>query len=220
MINRVKILLLVVACLVPVVTTPKPNRICCAPFAHGEFLYDIYPYSLMYYYGVTVSNPLARIVRGDINRWPERIHSLEAAMTLSRCNTVRQIFYPIVPVVELAAGLTIRDGTNEPTIYEFTPFIGFRWTNFPWNAYVLTSFLLGEGISYATSIPTLERKNPQNDSKRLLNYMRIELTLALPCFPRLQLVPIIHHRSGAFGLYGAGNTGSNDISLGIKYLFN
>lgn len=220
MINRTKILLLVV-CFVPVIVTANPlNRIFCVPYSHCESLYDAYPYSAMYYYGVTASNPLVRILRFDVNRWPEHIHSFEAAMTLSKCNKIRQFFYPIVGVVELAMDITVRIGSYESTIYEFDPFIGFRWANWPWNDYITTSVLLGEGLSYATSIPALEMKNPLNDSKRLLNYMRIEVTLALPCYPRLQLVPIIHHRSGAYGLYGAGNTGSNDISLGIKYIFD
>ena len=50
--------------------------------------------------------------------------------------------------------------------------------------------------------------------------MVVELTIASPRYPRLQLVMRIHHRSGAFGLYHAGNTGSNDLALGIRYLFD
>jgi hypothetical protein len=113
----------------------------------------------------------------------------------------------------------MRNGSNEPTIYEFDPYIAFRWANFPWNGYVNTSFAIGEGISYTTSVPALEKKDNEF-TKRLLNYLMFEATFAAPGDPRLQFLVGIHHRSGAYGLYHAGNTGSNDIGVGIRYLFD
>jgi hypothetical protein len=113
----------------------------------------------------------------------------------------------------------MRNGSHEAVIFEFEPYIAFRWANFPWNHYINTSFALGEGVSYASSIPALESRDNEN-TKRLLNYMLVEASFAAPAYPRLQLVARIHHRSGAYGLYHAGNTGSNDIGLGIRYLFD
>ncbi|NNK49546.1 MAG: hypothetical protein HKP01_11805 [Gemmatimonadetes bacterium] len=44
------------------------------------------------------------------------------------------------------------------------------------------------------------------------------MTLALPSLPYLQLVGRIHHRSGAFGLFGdAQESGSNTVGLGIRW---
>jgi hypothetical protein len=200
------------------------------PLAHAEnkiptiyptnqFLYDHYPYSLLYYYGITASDPLGHIVTGQFHRWPEHIQSLEFAYTLSEENIVRRFFNPIVGVVQIALDTTVRNGSGEPTIYEIDPYIGFRWANLPWNHYITTSFAIGEGISYATSVPTLE-SNGNDNSKRLLNYLVFEATFASPRSPRLQFVARIHHRSGAYGLYHAGNTGSNDVGLGIRYLFD
>ena len=183
-------------------------------------LYDLYPFSVMYYYGVTFNNPLIDVLTiHHLKRWPEHIQSLELAYTLSEKNAVRRFFNPLVEVVQLAGNVTLRNGTDEPTIYEFDPSIMFRWANFPWNHYINTSFALAEGISYDTSIPAVEKKNNAH-TKHLLNFMVVELTIASPRYPRLQLVMRIHHRSGAFGLYHAGNTGSNDLALGIRYLFD
>lgn len=93
-----------------------------------------------------------------------------------------------------------------------------RWHRFPWDRYLDTSFAIGEGLSYATKVPELEVARGQ-DSARLLNYLLFELTLALPKYPNIQVVTLMHHRSGAFGLFSGVTGGSNFIGSGIKYLF-
>ena len=188
-------------------------------YPQGEYLYDLYPNSALYYYGITTSDALGSILVGQIHRWPEHIQSVELTHTLSRENFLRKLVYPLVGVVQVSANFTVRNGNNEPEIYEFNPYVEGRWANFPWNNVLSTSFAIGEGISYDTSVPTLEKKSSE-DTKRLLNYLMLEATFALPNHPRFQLVARIHHRSGAFGLYHAGNTGSNDIGLGLRYLFD
>ena len=183
-------------------------------------LYDRYPQSVSYYYGVTMNNPLLDLFTlKNLSRWPEHIQSLEYAHTLSEQNFLRRLVSPLVGVVQVAGNLTIRDGSDEPRIYELDPNITFRWANLPWNHYVNTSFAIAEGISYASSVPAIEKKGT-NNAKRLLNYLMLEATFAPPRYPRVQLLVRIHHRSGAFGLYQAGNSGSNDVGLGVRYLFD
>lgn len=188
-------------------------------YPQNQDLYDQYPWAVLYYYGITGSDPLVRIFEGEFHRWPEHIQSIEVEHTLSKENRVRRFFNPLVGIVQIASVLTLRSGSNQASIFEFAPYIAFRWANFPWNHYVNTSFALGEGVSYASSIPTLERRDNEN-TKRLLNYMLVEATFAPPSYPRLQLVTRLHHRSGAYGLYHAGNTGSNDVGLGLRFLFD
>src|SRR5579862_5499843 len=179
-------------------------------YASGQALYDQYPQSFLYYYGISSDDPLTRIMQGNFRRWPEHIQSLELAHTLSEQNFLRRLVSPLVGVVQIAGNLTQRVGSRQPTIYEFDPYLMFRWANLPWNDYVNTSFAIGEGISYTTAVPAMEKKYSDN-AKRLLNYLMLEATVAAPNYPRLQLVARIHHRSGAYGLYHAGNTGSNDV---------
>jgi hypothetical protein len=182
-------------------------------------LYDQYPWAVTYYYGITVAEGLSQIASGQIRRWPEHIQTVELSHTLAPQNIIRRFVSPLVGIVQFAGNMTIRNGSREPTIYEFNPYLVFRWANFPWNDYVNTSLAIGEGISYVSSIPTLEKKSNSN-TKRLLNYLLLEATFAIPKYPRWQLALRIHHRSGAYGLYHAGNTGSNNIGLGIRYLFD
>lgn len=185
----------------------------------NQKLYDELPWGMTYYYGITISDPLLRIFKGDINRWPEHIQSVELLKTLSPENSFRNFFKPLVGLVGLAGNLTVRTGSRENTIYEFNPYIWWRWANFPWNHYLTTSLAIGEGISYASQVPDVEIRNNTN-TRRLLNYLMLEATFALPRYPELILVARIHHRSGAYGLYKAGNTGSNNIGLGIRYQFD
>jgi|SRR5579885_2703461 hypothetical protein len=185
----------------------------------GQQLYDQYPWAVLYYYGITGSDALARMFEGQFHRWPEHIQSIELTHTLSEQNFLRRLVNPLVGVVQISANVTMRNGSNEHTIYEFNPYVEGRWANFPWNKYINTSFAIGEGISYDTSVSSLEKRSNEN-TKRLLNYLLLEATFAPPSYPRLQLVARIHHRSGAYGLYHAGNTGSNDVGLGIRYLFD
>lgn len=202
-------------------TTIEPasvNTTCLDPI--DQKLYDKYSWGLLYYYGFTVDNSLLQTMTlMHLKRWPEHIQSLDLSHTLDEDNAFRRFFSPLVGIVQVAGNFTVRNGDNEPTIYEVAPYVAWRWANLPWNHYVATSFALGEGVSYVSSVPAIE-KNDNDNSKRLLNYLMFEATFANPDYPRLQLVARVHHRSGAYGLYGAGNSGSNDIGLGIRYLFD
>lgn len=190
-----------------------------ASLAVNQQLYDQRPWGLLYYYGVTGTDSLAQIFKGNFHRWPEHIQTIELEKTLAPDNMVRRFFNPIVGVVQIAGAATVRSDMNHHTIYEADPYINFRWANLPWNHYVTTSLSLGEGISYVTAVPSVEKKD-NNNTKRLLNLLIFEATFAAPSYPALQLVARIHHRSGAFGLYRAGNSGSNDVGLGVRYLFD
>jgi hypothetical protein len=196
---------------VPAVTLPAPDPL-------GQQLYDSHPWSLMYYYGQTVNGAFVGTAVGNFTKWPEHIQSIEFAYTLNQDNFLRHLVSPLCGIVQFATNGTIRQGDNEPVIYELDPYVIFRWANWPWNNYVVTSFGFAEGISYVTSVPYIEKRNNTN-VRRLLNYLMYEITLSPPSHPEWQAVFRVHHRSGAYGLYHADNTGSNDIGLGIRYLF-
>ena len=101
--------------------------------------------------------------------------------------------------------------------WEFTGSVNARWVVFPWNSYVETTLAFGEGLSWATEIPALEKADPTNSANnQLLNYILIEVTFAIPESP-WSLVTRIHHRSGVFGVFG--HSGSNVLEAGIRYRF-
>jgi hypothetical protein len=100
---------------------------------------------------------------------------------------------------------------------EFSGSINLRWVAFPWNRYLATTFAFGGGLSLATEVPELDRRDPLNrDATALLHYLLLEATFALPG-SRWSVVTRIHHRSGVFGLFS--HSGSNVLAAGLRYRF-
>ena len=102
--------------------------------------------------------------------------------------------------------------------WEFNGLFTLRWHPFWWDEYVETSFAVGDGLSWATEVPEVEKEDDEN-GQRLLNYLLLELALGLPEHPQWDLVIRIHHRSGVFGLFGGVYGGANFLCGGIKYSF-
>jgi hypothetical protein len=178
---------------------------------------DEYPWSAFFYVGKMTQNTLGSVLIQDFQFDSETLYSLELSRQLSPENALRHFLQPIVSTVEVAGNFTYRDDPAG-NIFEFNPYLLFRWRDFPWDNVVTTSLGLGEGLSYDTEVPQIEMKN-SDEAQRLLNYLMMEATFALPDHPQWELVWRIHHRSGVFGLYNSGNNGSTAIGLGIRYHF-
>ncbi len=182
-----------------------------------------YTWSVLGYYGLPTKTTLGQILGGKYQATGGKLFGLELSYRLADQNAFRRLFGSLVHQIELAGNIAyINGGGNSHPVYEIDPFLMFRWNKFPWNHYLLTSFGIGEGISYATRIPFEEARDAElagDNTKHLINFLVLEATVGLPQKPEWQLVTRIHHRSGAFGTYGAGNSGSNALSLGLRYSF-
>lgn len=183
------------------------------------------PWSVMLYRGWTSTLTIWETFRFHYESANEDLYSAELAYRFAPDNLLSRAASYVWAKVEAAGNVTYRDqkGDGLGSITEVNAYLVLRWQNFPWNRFVPTSFAVGEGLSYAASIPQVEITDASSedyDPKRLLNYLMFEATVAYPSFPRLQLVGRIHHRSGAFGAYGAGNAGSNTVGVGIRYYFD
>lgn len=74
--------------------------------------------------------------------------------------------------------------------------------------------------SIATETPDLEKARYGGDkSGSALNFVMLELTLALPAHPDVQFVNRVQHRSGAFGLFSDAGDASTAFAWGIKFRF-
>jgi hypothetical protein len=100
--------------------------------------------------------------------------------------------------------------------WEFNALLILRWHPFPWDKYLDTSFAIGDGISYATEIPVIE-KDPE--AGRIMNYLLYELTFSLPELPEWAFVIRVHHRSSIFGVIDKDYGASNFLCAGVKYYF-
>ena len=80
-------------------------------------------------------------------------------------------------------------------------------------------FAVGEGLSYATQLPTIEQEQHPDASSRFLNYLVFEIAFSHVQYREWTLVTRIHHRSGAFRLFNGTRGGSNFLALGLRYHF-
>lgn len=174
---------------------------------------------LIYHSWMTNSNIGPLLTAQNVHFKYGTMNSIDLSYQLDPANPLRRFFKPLVSTIEVAGNITQRHDPNGP-IYEFDPYLNFRWKTFPWDHYITTTFAIGDGLSYATSIPLREQHDSSNNNaKRLLNFLVVEATFAAPSHPNLQFVLRVNHRCGAWGLFGAGNLSSNAVGLGIRYLF-
>ncbi|MCG6905811.1 MAG: hypothetical protein LJE63_04230 [Desulfobacteraceae bacterium] len=101
--------------------------------------------------------------------------------------------------------------------FEFNALVVARWHHFPWNRRLDTTLAVGEGLSWATETPELEKEN-HSHATQMLNYLMFELTLAPPG-SRWYWSGRIHHRSGVFGLFDGVHGASDFIGMGLGYRF-
>lgn len=173
---------------------------------------------LLIYHSWVTNNNLGEVLTGDrLDFKFKTMDSIDLSHELAPENQLVKLL-PFVSTVEVAFNLTKRLDPNG-TIYEFDPYLLVRWRKFPWNGLITTTFAIGDGLSYATGVPLREELDSDiHNPKHLLNLVVIEATAALPSHRDLQLVVRIHHRCGAWGLFGAGNLSSNAVGIGVRYL--
>jgi len=184
-------------------------------------VYDQYHWSVLGYFGKMTQNELVQDLYFHFNGLgPGDLYSLEINHQLAKDNGFRRFVSPLVSTVELAANGTYETDPNG-IIYEFNPYVMFRWRNFPWNQYILTTVGIGEGVSWASRNPQRETRTEEKaeNARKFLNYVAFEATMSLPKHPEWQVLYRLHHRSGAFGLYCPGIVGSTAAGIGIRYWF-
>jgi hypothetical protein len=101
--------------------------------------------------------------------------------------------------------------TPAQTFGEITAGLGLRLWVRPW-----LSLYFVEGVSLLTESSNYEKTFRENYSQ-LLNYLAFEVEALVA--PAWSVVGRIHHRSGAYGLYGGVSEGSNGYLLGVRYRY-
>ncbi len=80
------------------------------------------------------------------------------------------------------------------------------------------SVAIATGLSWTSRLPVMEQA-VDPDTKRLLQFLALEIDVARRDRPEYALVLRLHHRSSAWGLYGTENGGSNFVALGLRRRF-
>ncbi len=120
--------------------------------------------------------------------------------------------------LDLEGGIGQRYGLQNET--EFWGALFFRYSNFPWNRYLLTSVAFSTGLNWATGVSDVENQKARNDEgTRWMHYFAPEITFALPSHPNSELMFRFHHRSGVFGLVSPAFGGAQYATVGVRYRF-
>lgn len=106
------------------------------------------------------------------------------------------------------------------TMQEFAIAPVLRWSGFPWNDTLPTSFRAGPiGYSYTTIVSPLER-GPTGEGSRHLNFLMLELAFSLPRNSAHEVFMRLHHRCSIYDLlnnYGAN--GEDFLTFGYRRFF-
>jgi len=121
--------------------------------------------------------------------------------------------------ISVEAAVNLAQYFNRQTNTEANAFLIFRWLKFPWDRWLDTSFTVGEGISYATPVGSVEKRRSPEVTSNFLNYLMFELEVAPPDAEHWSGFMRIHHRSGVFSLYNDVSNGSNFLVWGLRYRF-
>lgn len=93
-----------------------------------------------------------------------------------------------------------------------------RWSDWPWDGLIHTSFAVGSGLSYATEVPYLERTGkPGPDATKLLLYLALEFEAVPATAENWSIFGRIHHRSGVFGTFNGVHGGSDHVGIGVRW---
>lgn len=180
---------------------------------------DATQWSIMAFRGWSNYHTLGRTVRFIWDSSGEDVYGMDVAYTISPTTGFGRFFDKVLAArFQLAGTINARAQPSGVWIPELSAYFALRWRRLPWNHIVATSFSIGEGLSIVSDIPEIEIITTEvGGTSRSLNYLMLEMTLAVPSLPYVQLVGRIHHRSGMFGVFGdAQESGSNTVGLGLR----
>lgn len=168
-------------------------------------------WSLGAYGGQYYDSEPAGIIKGRGNFLHQYIVALTGSRTLWRAAD-----WPLA--LEVDATLAHQYGTA--TLQEFAIAPVLRWSGFPWNQALPTSFRAGPlGWSHTTMVSPLER-GTDGQGARNLNFLMLELTFSGPASRRHEVFVRLHHRCTIYDLlnnYGAN--GQDFLAIGYRRFY-
>lgn len=121
--------------------------------------------------------------------------------------------------IEFEGQLAFHQGMQEHE--EINGVFALRWLCPPWDRWVNSSIAIGNGLSYATTEPPLEKMDQKdNKASQLLYYLYVELAFKPFTTAQWDLFVRVHHRSGIYGLIHGIDSGANFVGIGARYYFS
>lgn len=96
----------------------------------------------------------------------------------------------------------------------------FRYSDFPWDRWVVTTMAFSTGLNWASAVTDVEVDRAKDETgSQLMHFFSPEITLAAPSRPNVELLFRFHHRSGVFRLVSDAWGGAQYASVGIRIRF-
>ena len=98
--------------------------------------------------------------------------------------------------------------------------IYLKFDGFPWNDTLRTAVGVSTGLNWIKEIPKSEVRYGRwapPDGAVLQHYLSPEVAFSLPETPENELVFRLHHRSTGHGLFWNARTGSNVVTVGLRF---
>jgi hypothetical protein len=163
------------------------------------------------YAGQYYDSEPAGFTQGRANYLNQYLVALTASTTVWRARTL-----PLALEIDGMIGHQF----GQATLQEFAIAPVLRWSGFPWNETLPTSFRFGPvGYSYTTIVSPLER-NASGEGTRHLNFLLAELTFSRPQSRAHEVFVRLHHRCSAYDMinnYGAN--GEDFLAIGYRRFF-
>ncbi len=121
------------------------------------------------------------------------------------------------PALEIPLTLTLVDERDTDLFADYNAAAVLRWHNWPWDSFLDTSVGIGAGISYTSRIWGMDRqRHPGEDRANLKFTLPLDITFALPQYPRHQLSIFVDHQSGG---HITDEGGVDALGIGYRYGF-
>jgi hypothetical protein len=121
------------------------------------------------------------------------------------------------PRFEPYATVAVVDEEGGALFPDFNGGVGIRWVDFPWDRWIETTVFIGIGLSYSTQVYAIDRERHDGEDRSHLKFdWPIQVTFAIPRWPRHQLVLFNDHHSGGH-VFDEG--GVNSVGIGYRFEF-
>ncbi len=155
----------------------------------------------------------------------EVVYTGELAYTFAEDHILTRLLSPVFNSMQLASNYTFRNSWRfRERTSELNLYIIAKFDRFPWRKYLVTTVGIGEGLSYDFHLMSTDKddlEKPNSEYNKLLNYLVIDLSFALPKYPKLELLFRYYHRCSCFHLFPKyGRVGCTGMLGGIRWYLN
>lgn len=192
----------------------KPDETCSGSADESD-----YQWTVTGYWAAGAKEDIGELVLGQVSLDADSVGALAVGYRIGEGRWFEFIGASVPIKYGVEGTLAVRRDTHRDDRYgEAALAFTTRYDDFPWRETVRTFFESGFGVSYAEKIPLLEIRRRDDKTNHLLAFLKLQVGIGIPSTP-VDLIGVLHHRSGAWGIFDGASGGSNFLGLGLQVRF-